>query len=229
MIPRWDRGRHRRQHDGGRRSVLAVLLALVAVGGVVTLVALGGGHRGAAAPVPAAAAPAPTAVAVQACETTVARARDAVTAAQPSYSHWAGHVRAQLDYDAGTATLAQTRARWASTKATADADLAQFATAYAAYPAVQDGCGDRPQSHGDPVVAGCHADLASARAAVTAGKAVVDDWGAHVAMMKGKEHTDPTQYGRMWRDMVRAAPADLDRFTQASLDMRGHTACPRTR
>ena len=228
MIPRWARGRHRRRPDDRhRRSLLAVLLALVAVGGVGTVLALAGGSGGTPAPTPAVAAPVPTAVEVQACETTVARARDAVAAAQPSYSHWAGHVRAQLDYDAGTATLEQTRARWASTKATADADLAQFATAYAAYQAVQDGCGTPPSGAGDAVVAGCHADLASASAAVTAGKAVVDDWGAHVAMMKGKEHTDPTQYGRMWRDMVRAAPAHLDRFAQASLDMSGHTTCPR--
>jgi hypothetical protein len=209
--------------------VLAVLLGLVAVGGILTLLALGGGSRDRAAPPPAAATPVPAsaAVAVQACETTVARARDAVVAAQPSYSHWSGHVRAQLDYDAGTATLEQTRARWASTKATADADLAQFAAAYAAYESVQDGCGDRSPVGGDAVMAGCHTDLAAASAAVTAGKAVVDDWAAHVAMMKGKEHTDPTQYGRMWRDMVRAAPANLDRFAQASLQMSGHNACPR--
>jgi hypothetical protein len=76
-------------------------------------------------------------------------------------------------------------------------------------------------------VNGCRSELASASAAVTAGKAVVDDWAAHVTMMKGKEHSDPLQYGRMWRDMVRAAPANLDRFAQASLELTGHTACPR--
>jgi hypothetical protein len=229
MISRWDRGRHRRRHDGGgRRSVLAVLLALVAVGGIVTLVALGGRSRGGAAPAPAsvAAAPATAALAVQTCRTAVARAHDAVSAAQPSYSHWSGHVHAQLDYDAGTATLAQTRARWASTKATADADLAEFATAYAAFQAVQDGCGGQG-SDPDPVVNGCRSELTSASAAVAAGKAVVDDWAAHVTMMKGKEHADPRQYGQMWRDMVRAAPADLDRFEQTSLDLTGHVACPR--
>jgi hypothetical protein len=164
-------------------------------------------------------------VATQSCMTTVARAHDVVAAAQPSYSHWAGHVRAQLDYDAGTATLEHTRARWASTKATADADLAGFATAYGAFQAVQDGCGS--QTPDDSVASDCRSEFASASSAVTAAKAVVDDWAAHVEMMKGKEHTDPAQYGRMWRDMVRAAPPDLDRFAQASLDLSDHTGCPR--
>jgi hypothetical protein len=31
----------------------------------------------------------------------------------------------------------------------------------------------------------------------------------------------------MWRDMVEAAPADLDRFARASLAMSDHVDCPR--
>jgi hypothetical protein len=230
MVTRWYRGKHRRDEKGFRRFATA-LLGVVAVAGLATLVATLSGGRAGPAAVPTGATSVPATVqqaaaAVQACGTTVARAHDAVAAAQPSYSHWAGHVRAQLDYDAGTATLEQTRARWAETKATADADLAGFATAYGAYQAVQDGCGDQEPGD-DPVMAGCRSEFASASSAVTAAKAVVDDWGAHVAMMKGKEHTDPTQYGRMWRDMVRAAPPNLDRFAQASLDLSDHTGCPR--
>jgi hypothetical protein len=73
----------------------------------------------------------------------------------------------------------------------------------------------------------CRSDFAAVSAAVTAAKAVVDDWAAHVEMMKGKEHTDPQQYGQMWRDMVKAAPTDLGRFADASLELRKHVDCPR--
>ena len=228
MIREWGRG--------GRRFVM-VLLGLVAVGGLAAALSISAGRgpdpvpaRAVASAVPV--ADRPTEASVRACETAVARARDAVAAARPSYSHWSGHVHAQLDYDAGTATLEQTRERWASTKATADADLADFARAYAAFEAVQDGCAPPPgQAAGpgdqDDVMTQCRSEFVSVATAVAAAKAVVDDWAAHVEMMKGKEHTDPAQYGRMWRDMVRAAPPDLARFAQASLAMSDHVDCPR--
>jgi hypothetical protein len=77
------------------------------------------------------------------------------------------------------------------------------------------------------VLTGCRSEFVAVSAAVAAAKGVVDDWSAHVVMMKGKEHTDPLQYGRMWRDMVRAAPANLARFADASLELRNHVDCPR--
>jgi hypothetical protein len=241
------RGRHRRSDVGGR-GLLTGLLVLVAAGGVVTsMVMTGGGDPAVPAPArtgtSAATADEPDAGApLRACETAVAKGRDAVAAARPSYSHWAGHVRAQLDYDAGTATLEQTRERWAATRATADADLADFATAHAAFEAVQDGCtptssgvreavarqpGGSTQDDPDPAMTQCRAEFDSVSDAVTAAKAVVDDWAAHVAMMKGKEHYGANEYGQMWRDMVEAAPADLDRFARASLAMSDHVDCPR--
>ena len=73
----------------------------------------------------------------------------------------------------------------------------------------------------------CRTEFAAVSAAVVAAKAVVDDWAAHVAMMKGEEHYGADEYGRMWRDMVAEAPADLDRFATASLAVSDHADCPR--
>jgi len=236
MVPPARRAVHRRQPDHARgRVVITVLLALLATGGTAWLV-LTSSAPARVDPVPLRAATQVDPAAVQECSTAVARARDAVKAAQPSYSHWAGHVRAQIDYDAGTATLEQTRERWAATKATGDADIAGFRTALAAFDAVRGGCAQRPGAAEavsvggvaqDPVLTTCRAEFGFASAAVSAAGAVVDDWSAHVEMMKGKEHTDPVQYGRMWRDMVNAAPADLDRFARASLDLTRIVDCPR--
>jgi hypothetical protein len=234
-MPRTGRGAHRRPPDHTRtRRALTVLLALVATGGTAWL-ALSAGARDRAdpGPLPAAAVAAPAAradvAALQGCTKAVTLARSAVKAATPAYSHWANHVRAQLDLDAGAATLEQTRARWAATKATADADIADFRTALTAFQAARGGCAEAtgvPADQAD-VLTSCRSELGAASSAVTAATAVVDDWSAHVEMMKGKEHTDPQQYGRMWRDMVNAAPDDLGRFASASLDLMDNAECPR--
>jgi hypothetical protein len=234
MIRKAGRGAHRRPDARGRRAV-TVLLALVAAAGTSALVFTSvAGNRADPQPVRVAPTAAPVTVPADehACEVTVARAREVVVAAQPSFSHWSGHVRAEVDLDAGRATLEQTRARWAATKATADADLADFATAYSAFEAVQDGCADRAAQADravvpSPTMAECRTEFAALSTAVTAAKAVVDDWSAHVEMMKGKEHTDPAQYGRMWHDMVAAAPTNLARFSEASLELTNHVDCPR--
>lgn len=235
MTPTVERGprprnRHRRA-PAPRRPLLVGAAAgavAVALGSAVLLATSRGGE-----PVPTAGAvsePAADVAARRRCEEAVAAARQAVAAARPSYSHWAGHVRAELDYDAGAATLEQTRARWAATKATGDADVAAFAAAYARFDRVRGGCADGsgpPAAVPDPVMSTCRPEFAAASTAVAAGKAVVDDWAAHVEMMKGKEHTDPAQYGQRWRDMVRAAPVDLDRFARAQLELTAHVDCPR--
>jgi hypothetical protein len=232
MVPTARRAVHRRRPDRARgRVVITVLLALVATGGTAWLVLTASAPER-VDPVPLRAATKLDPAAVQECGRAVALARDTVRAAQPSYSHWAGHVRAQVDFDTRTATIEQTRERWAATKATADADISGFRTALAAFDPERGGCAERPGSAGadqDPVLATCRTEFGFASAAVTAATAVVDDWSAHVDMMKGKEHTDPAQYGRMWRDMVTAAPDDLDRFARASLDLTQHVDCPRPR
>ena len=64
-----------------------------------------------------------------------------------------------------------------------------------------------------PVAAQCSQRAAAQATALQAGDAVVADWRAHVEMMQNKPHTDPNAYGKMWRDMVNAAPPHLDGFS----------------
>ncbi|MDF3049316.1 MAG: hypothetical protein K0R87_954 [Pseudonocardia sp.] len=143
-------------------------------------------------------------------------------------------MRAQIDFNTGAADLEQTRARWAATKATADADIAQFSTALAAFGPVGDGCAQgrslaSPASAStavNPVLVACRSEFDAVSTAVAAAGAVVDDWSHHIEMMKDKEHIDPAQYGQQWREMVQAAPADLDRFARASLELTNHADCP---
>jgi hypothetical protein len=187
-----------------------------------------------AVPIQPQAAPGGSGTAAADCARAVALGRDVIAAAQPSYSHWAGHVRAQIDLDTGAADLEQTRARWAATKATADADIAWFRTTLAAFGPDRDGCAQArslatPASTlaaVDPVLVACRSEFDAVSAAVSAAGAVVDDWSHHVGMMKDKEHIDPAQYGQQWREMVQAAPVNLDRFARASLELTNHADCP---
>ncbi len=232
------RGAHRRPRQGSRaRTVGAVLFAVAAASGISVLaLSAGSGETAApqAVPVQPQAAPAGSAAAITDCARAVALGRDVIAAAQPSYSHWAGHVRAQIDFNTGAADLEQTRARWAATKATADADIAQFSTALAAFEPVRDGCAQgrslaSPASAStavNPVLVACRSEFDAVSTAVAAAGAVVHDWSHHIEMMKDKEHIDPAQYGQQWREMVQAAPANLDRFARASLELTNHADCP---
>jgi hypothetical protein len=163
------------------------------------------------------------------CVRAVERGERVVLAAGTVHGNWSGHVRAQLDYDAGTATLEQTRERWAATKATADADLLAFTTAVVEYRPGAAACAalraaDLPERWQQPAVQ-CQVRDAGLATAVGAGEAVVGDWAAHVAMMKDKSHTEPTQYGRMWDEMVAAAPPNIAAFGTARDALTGVPGC----
>ena len=244
-------GRTARRRSPRTRWVVAVVLGgLVAgglvVGGVALLRGAGPGADLAGAPAaapesradvsPAAGASsagassadeAPAALAD--CVRAVERGERVVQAAATVHGNWSGHVQAQLDYDAGSATLEQTRERWAATKATADVDLAAFAAAVAEYRPGAAACAalrpaDLPEQWQQPAVQ-CQVRDSGLATAVAAGEDVVGDWAAHVAMMKDKVHTDPSQYGRMWDEMVAAAPPHIAAFGAARDALGGVPGC----
>ena len=238
-------GRTRRRRGSAARRTAAVVAAVV-LGGLVVVsgVALSRGAGAGAEPAGAQAADASrapesradvsplvgsgpvaetadegTPAALADCVRAVERGERVVLAAGTIHGDWSGHVQAQLDYDAGTAPLAQIRERWAATKAAADADLLAFTTAVVEYRPGAAACAalraaDLPERWQQPAVQ-CQVRDAGLASAVAAGEAVVRDWAAHVAMMKDKSHTEPTQYGRMWAQMVAAAPPNIAAFGTA--------------
>lgn len=177
---------------------------------------------------PAAAAP----PALAACVDILQRGAAVVAAADASRDHWGTHVRAQTDYDAGAISKQQMLDRFAATKAAGPADLAAFDAAEAAYRPVDSGCAGLDPNALDerwrPVAAQCTQRAAGLATALQAGEAVVGDWRAHVQMMQNKPHTDPNAYGKMWRDMVNAAPPHLDGFTAARDALNAQPPCQLT-
>jgi hypothetical protein len=172
-----------------------------------------------AAPTSAAADPNAPPAALAACARSVQGGDAVVAAADASRDHWGSHVRAQTDYDARLISRQQMLDIFAATKAAAPADLAAFDAARTAYGPVSSGCAGLDASAMTPrwqqVAAQCAQRAAEVTKVVQAGDAVVGDWRAHVQMMQNKPHTDPNVYGTMWRDMVAAAPPNLNGFTTA--------------
>ena len=224
---------------------VAAGLALLAAGGVLwasldrpsraTTVANQVESSAPASPAPAGSATAdPTAppAALLACVGSLERGAAVTTAADASRDHWGTHVRAQTDYDAGAITRQQMLDTFAATKASGPADLAAFDAAKAEYTPVSSGCaGLDPNAMGprwQPVATQCGQRAAGMTAAMQAGDAVVADWRAHVEMMQNKPHTDPNVYGKMWRDMVNAAPPHLDGFTTARDALNQEPPCQLT-
>lgn len=184
-----------------------------------------------ATPSGAAAVPAGNAPPAQlaACADTLQRGAAVITAADLSRDHWGTHVRAQFDHDAGAISRQQMLDLFAATKAAGPADLAAYDAATAQYEPVSSGCaGMDPNGVGEqwhPVAAQCSQRAAGMAPALQAGAAVVADWRAHVQMMQNKPHTDPNAYGKMWRDMVNAAPPHLDGFATARDAVNQLPAC----
>ena len=155
-----------------------------------------------------------------------------VAAADLSRDHWGTHVRAQTDYDVGAIGRQQMLDTFAATRAAGPADLAAFDAAEAQYTPVGSGCaGLDPNALTErwrPVATQCSQRAAAQATALTAGDAVVGDWRAHVEMMQNKPHTDPNAYGKMWRDMVTAAPPRLDAFAAARDALNQQPPCQPT-
>jgi hypothetical protein len=246
-------GRHAQQpeRDPRRRVIVlaaAAVLAVLAVGGLIwasgdrttraTTVANQVGSS--AAPTPAGNAddgastadPDAPPAALASCADSLQRGAAVVAAADASRDHWGTHVRAQTDYDVGAISRQQMLDTFAATKASGPADLAAFDTAKAAYGPTASGCsGLAPDTMGQrwaTVAAQCSQRATVEATALQAGDAMVADWRAHVEMMQNKPHTDPNAYGKMWRDMVNAAPPHLDAFATARDTLNQQPACQLT-
>lgn len=174
-------------------------------------------------PEPAPAATVPSAV-LPDCAVAIERGEAAVVAATTAHRNWSGHVQAQLDYDAGRTTREQTKQTWAETKATAEADVADFRAARQRFDEETGRCGTVVV--GGIAVEWCADRLTGLDDGLRIGDGVVDEWARHIEMMSNKKDMAPGDYGQMWREMVIAAPVNLDAFTASAERLDGLPACP---
>jgi hypothetical protein len=212
----------------------AATLIVVAVA-VLALAAWGGAwlHRGGEDARPALSGqPAVVAAAVSpqlsACRHALTQGDAVADAADASHRDWGAHVQAQLQLDQGKITLAQTLARWASSKRPGPSDVHAFTTARADWAKASGACqamakagttADRADA------AACLARSAAVRAVVAAGADVNAEWADHLQMMANKAHTDAAAYSQRWRQMVQQAPATLKAYEQARSRLAAAPRC----
>jgi hypothetical protein len=226
--------RHAQQPDGPtrRRTLLlagGVGLAVLLAGGVTwamsgpsiraTTTANETGPAAATAPANPGSDPNTPPAALVACASSLASGNAVVESAVASHDHWGGHVQAQLDYDAKKITGPQLVDIFAATKAAGPADLTAFNTARSQFEPVSGACASLDTSgmsaRWQQIAAQCEQRAGGLAMAVQASDAVVTDWRTHIQMMQDKPHTDRSDYGRMWRAMIAAAPTNLNGFTAA--------------
>ncbi|MFL6025592.1 MAG: protein kinase domain-containing protein [Friedmanniella sp.] len=240
--------RPRRRRRVTRLVPLAILAALFASGGIVTAwtvsrpvapSAAGASHPTTVGSAVSSAASPPAgtdtgsasrhsagnaaAVAVLAGCRTQVRASDAVVRqAAVGIGHWAAHVQAQTDANAGRIPAAELQGRFKRTRLAGPADVSRYQRALAAHAAARGTCRLPPGAPADvrAAVRACSARARAQTPVLAAASAGMADWEHHLADMQrsrsGHVHNAQTVWIRTWR----AAPPHIRAWQQALARLR---------
>ena len=165
---------------------------------------------------------------LDACRNALRQGDRLAAAADASYRDWATHVDAQLEFDQGRITLAETQAMWAASKKRGAADVRSFAAARAAWGKVAGACPSASAADAGAARASAKACLSrqeAVRAVAARGAEVDEQWAAHLQMMADKAHTDGAAYSRRWRQMVQDAPPVLKDYAGARRKLGAAPRC----
>jgi len=209
-------------------TVVAIAVLALAAWGGAWLHRGGDGERAALSGRPAAVAAA-VSPQLSACQHALTLGDAVADAADASHRDWGAHVQAQLELDQGKITLAQTLARWASSKRPGPSDVAAFTTARAAWAKASGACqtmASKATTTSDRAdAAACMARSAAVQAVVATGADVNAEWADHLQMMANKAHTDAAAYSQRWRQMVQQAPGTLRAYEQARSRLAAAPRC----
>ena len=164
--------------------------------------------------------------ALEACQAKVKAADEVIKQGETGVEHWAGHVQAQRDGDAGKISTDEMKARFKATRLKGPGDLERYGDARSAYEDLDASC--KEVQEGDSVVAAALADCNERSEAqkplMAATEAAMDDWKAHVKFMQyNKEHPDPDAAAdrqSSWMKQYNAAPKDIKAFKKATANFK---------
>jgi len=166
-----------------------------------------------------------------ACRDAVAAADAAVGEARTGVGHWATHVQARVDFEAGRIDEATQKQRWAETRVLGPGDQARFAAADAAFQPRAEACAEvnlaaESTALGTSVEA-CQQRTAALTAAVEAGRAAMTDWSNHLADMKARVDgaIDSSEGGDRWDHAFHMAPGNINAFREAETALSQAPAC----
>jgi hypothetical protein len=159
--------------------------------------------------------------AFEACQRKVQAADEVIKQGKTGVDHWAGHIQAQKDGNAGKITPKQMKARFKATRLKGPDDLKRYNDALSAYKDVDGSCGE--QEGADSVVAAALADCntrsKAQKSLMSATDAAMDDWKGHLTFMQRNalhQEGTPSQALQTWLDQYEAAPKNLNAFKKAT-------------
>jgi len=178
--------------------------------------------RATASPTPTAGSSAGSAAraeqALRSCRRGVDAADAVLAAARTGVGHWAAHVQAQTDADAGEITVQQKNAVFGRTRRAGSDDQSRYRRAKAAYERTDGSCArvaGAPAST-TSALARCRTRAAAQRPVLEAAAPAMQDWRHHLeAMMASRMHqvSNPDQ---VWVHDWRAAPPHIEAYVAAT-------------
>jgi hypothetical protein len=161
--------------------------------------------------------------ALEACQAKVRAADEVIKQGTTGVEHWAGHIQAQKDGNAGKITPEQMKAQFKATRLKGPGDLQRYDDARSAYQDLDASCDE--VAGGDSVVAAALADCSERSKAqkplMAATNSAMKDWRAHLTFMqRNKLHKagTPAQALETWLSQYDAAPKNIRAFENASED-----------
>ena len=161
--------------------------------------------------------------ALAACQAKVRAADEVIKEGKTGVEHWAGHVQAQRDGNAGKISTEEMKARFKATRLKGPGDLKRYNDAKAAYEDLEGSCAEVEGA--DTVVAAGLADCSERSKAqkplMAATAAGMKDWKNHLTFMQqNKLHQagSPSQALQTWLNQYNAAPKNINAFKKATED-----------
>jgi hypothetical protein len=161
--------------------------------------------------------------ALEACQAKVRAADEVIKQGTTGVEHWAGHIQAQKDGDAGKISPAQMKKQFKATRLKGPGDLKRYDEARSAYQDLEGSCEEVQES--DSVVAAALADCDERSKAqkplMAATNAGMKDWRAHLTFMQRNavhQAGTPSQALQSWLSQYEAAPKNIEAFEKAADD-----------
>jgi len=161
--------------------------------------------------------------ALEACQAKVRAADEVIKEGTTGVEHWAGHIQAQKDGDAGKISPAQMKKQFKATRLKGPGDLQRYDEARSAYQNLEGSCEGVQES--DSVVAAALADCDERSKAqkplMAATNAGMKDWRAHLTFMQRNavhQAGTPSQALDTWLRQYEAAPKNIRAFENATDD-----------
>jgi hypothetical protein len=159
--------------------------------------------------------------AMESCRERVRAADEVLEQAQTGIGHWAAHVGAERDAQAGRISVEDRQAIFKATRLQGPADQKRYADALAAYDRVRDAScdevdeADEADEEVTATLASCQQRASAQAPVLKAAAGAMGDWKSHLAAMQRSREVHVADAQEVWLDAYRAAPKNLDAYDEA--------------